>query len=469
MYARQLQFDSISAGYIDPADYQWHEYTGRTAMRFEHPNRKRNRKHDLVLTKGDVFGLREKRTGGWNLVKADLMHVVFKMTDDDMDLIFDRSKIARRVPKKQTGTPGRTRTKTGTVGTRFKKRGVSATREKTQINRADYQWRAVINDSPIEVRTPANKPKFELKKGQIVGLRFVNAAKGGFIVLENGIKSRVSTRSYDDISIGSYVLDKQPKGTIDIDSEELRKEKIRAEKAKKEELTKKRSVRIPKAKTKEGTGRKSKINRRPAGTKAEDRDVPVEDTVIEVGTPERKSSVIRRRRRFKPGTGDTKKIDQETRLEEAFKDTVKSDMDDLDDKAMPTRLRRKRGKIRPSQVAKETAVEDKKQKKAVKEEIKEVVKEANDFDPGDVVVFNKDKKQREYVVLEERPSEKSDNITEYLIYNLTDEPDYIQKFMQNKRGTKLSTLGKRVRNIKDMDEYEEYVDMFDVSTLSPYK
>ena len=464
-------FDSISAGFINPGDYNWYRYTGKTPMKFEHPDRKRNRKHNLVLAKGDLFGLREKRTGGWNLVREDMQHVIFKMHDYDMDLIFKRAKLTKDTPDKQTGKPGRSRTRGSGPTPRFKKRGVSATREKTQVNKADYQWRVVMDDK-IMIRTPANKPKFELKKNQKVGLRFVNSAKGGFLVLENGTRARISTKSYDEISDASYIMDPQPKGTIDIDSEELRKEKVRAAKDKKKLLEKPKSVRRPKKveEEPEEESRKVRITRRKPGSKIPrpSRIVEDEELSLDEEPKAQRKSTLRKRRRIQHGNrGNIKDIDQDVRLEDEYKETVKDDMvePELDIDETPKRTLRKR-RIRPSQVAEK---ENAKAKKAAKKDMKETVKEANDFDAGDVVVFTKDKKQREYLILEERPFGKSDNVTEYLIYNLTEEPDYIQKFMQSNRGTKLSNLGKVVRKIKDMSEYEEYPEMFDISTLSPYK
>lgn len=459
---RRKYFDSISAGFIDPKDYTWYEYTGTRALKFEHPDRKRNRRHDLVLVKNDVFGIREKRTGGWNLVKADMMHIVFKMFDYDMDIIDKRSRVTKKIPKKQSGTPGRSRTrKMGDIGTRFKKRGVSATREKTQINKSDYQWRTMI-DGGVELRSPMNKPKFKLAKGQVVGLRFVNAAKGGFVVTEKGIRTRVSMKSFDEVMMASSILERQPKGTIDIDTEELRKEKIRHEKTKKSATTQPKSKRTrkPKDETVEvGEVKRSSIPRR------KKRVSPRVKTEIEETTPKPKAKQSRiPRKRRRPST--IKEIEEDSNLEDAYKETVKEDMDSLDIGDITPR-RKKR--VRPGAASVKAEPKKKARTKQIKEDLEEAVQEANDFDRGDVVTFTKDKKQREYLVLDEQPSEKSDSIVEYTIYNLTEEPDYLQKFMQSTKGTKLSTLAKKVREIKDLREYDEYLDLFEVSRLSPYK
>lgn len=456
---KRKYFDSISAGFINPDDYTWYEYTGARSLKFEHPDRKRNRRHDLVLSKGDVFGLREKRTGGWNLVKSDMMHIVFKMFDYDLDLIDKRSRITKKIPKRQSGTPGRSRTRAkGNTETRFKKRGVSAIREKTQINKADYQWRKVI-DGGLELRSPANKPKFKLQRDQIVGLRFVNAAKGGLLVLESGIRTRISVKSFDEVMMASSVLDRQPKGTIDVDSEELRKEKLRQDKAKKAALTKPKSKRTRKLsdETIEVDVTKTTIKRKRRRVSP---GAPVDDTTETPTTP-KKSRVPRKRRR---NLTDIKDIEKDAELEDAFKETVKEVMDEieLEESKSP---RRKRSRVTPA--AKKAAT--KRKAKEVKKDLAEDIQKANDFDIGDVIVFTKDAKQREYLVLDEQPSEKSDSFVEYTIFNLTEEPDYLQKFLQNTKGTKLSTLAKKVRVIKDLSEYTDYIDLFDVSRMSPYK
>lgn len=470
-------FEALAAGYENPDDYEWMTYTSDKSLHFGKPDRRRNRKHDLNLVKGDVFGIRQTRVrDSWYLVRADSMHVIFKMKQADIDLIDKRSK-PTKAPGKLTGKVERKRKVSDQQ--RFKKRGVSALREKVQIDKSNYQWRKII-EGPVSLRSPKGKEKAaSFNTNEVIGLRFVNAAKGGFLVTERGVRMRVNAKTYDEVVDKSFILEPQPRGLIDVNAEELRKELARQRHGIKEELKPTKSVLKRGKKVEEKAPKPKKgsgIQRRTPGDLGdfeELEDRVIEDEELQI-TPAKPSPRLRKVKpvRQKPvrRTQKTyKTLEDEAEFERAYKDTVKDDMPELDDedtdaieKSVPTRYRNNPDQKR-QKAAKKIAI------KKTKAGIKQAVQEDNDFDVGDVLVFNKDPKQREYLVVAERLSEESDNIVEYLIYNLTEEPEYLQSFRHDVRKTKLSSTAKKVRVIKHMKKYENYPDEYDISKLSPYK
>jgi hypothetical protein len=224
-------FIALSAKKENLEAYSWSVYnsereysissTGSTPINFKHP--------EVTFKKGDIFGVRTTRVNTTYLLKADSVHIPYVLPVSmkrEYEVLMKRSMPyigppidyeeiehnftrTRRVAN-PTATPNR---QTADYFWRVKEPD-----EKSTIDKDNYQWRKINTGvSKIPVITKGQgRVKFHLLPGYIVGVRFFNNSRGGYILYG---KDRIQIRreNYDDIIQNSRVLphDEQQSGVID--------------------------------------------------------------------------------------------------------------------------------------------------------------------------------------------------------------------------------------------------------------
>lgn len=417
---------------VDPKKYTWYVYNGKTPLKFLRLDSKElHRKHDLVINPNDMFGIYQTLTHKtYKLVVPDAMHVEFSPDAKTVQRILKASKPAKTMP----GMHEVRRVSTRKQGSLYFKPRTRPTREKYQIDKSNYQWRRIDSiEEPIQLRDPNGKLRpVKLQTGQEFGLRFINKAKGkgGVIVFDKSFKTvRINTATYEALVHASQILTVQPKGIVELDSKDTNK------------ATPKKPQDLKQTRLKRVNVRKPTIQ-----------DFDEEDEIIEVG---QKSRGVRRKftEKTAPELHDLepdKDLDEEEEYKNQFRTKVRRRFE------LPSRM--------PKQ-------EPESKKKVEETDEEESWDESDDFAVGDILVFNKDKKEREYIVLDKKPDKKHIGFTVYTVYDLDNKPDFLQTFKLSAKdnSTKLSKLATLVRKAtrKELAKYNAKLSL-KTSTQSPY-
>lgn len=196
--------ESASAKDEQLSEFDWYEYNGRQKKTVTH------RSHVRDITPGMIYGLRPIRGGDYYLILPDMYHVDFRIAKREADSMIKRSKAKRGVPKIASLRTGRQRaqrapTKIDTGSDRFRPlKKITKEGKKNGIDLGNYQWRKLTE--PRFAYQKTQKIGFEMKRGQMFGCRFVNANKGGVIVLRDGTRFVLPTVNFDDLMEMSFVL-----------------------------------------------------------------------------------------------------------------------------------------------------------------------------------------------------------------------------------------------------------------------
>jgi hypothetical protein len=469
---------------VDPNKYEWYVYKGPVIKFFRDKN-PLHRKHDLILNPEDMFGIYQTKTHlTYKLVVPNALHIEYSPDKKTVMSILTKSKPTKTVPSAHKVVRTSTRKK-DTIWFKPKKKVVG---EKKQIDQRNYQWRKLTSEA-IDLKDHKGKTrKIKILHSHVFGLRFINKAKGGILVLDKVFKTfRVNTSMYEQLYNSSELLPVQPTHVID-------KDKL-----------------IKPVKPKD-------IKKNPKIKRVASRKQPeISDEQIEVGgKPERIRLGRGIKRRFGPDKAPElydididKDIEDEEQdkkqrkgvnrlpepedhpgLEEDF-ERIYGDLEELDDSDIDEEDEDDTDDIEGDEDEESTEEEDEDNEES--EEDEELAEEemegdledateneeepswdeSDDFAVGDILTFNKDKVEREYLILDKKIDPKSSDFTIYTIYDIDNEPDYLQTFRlaAKDNSTKLSKLAELVRKAgrKDLAKYLKLLNTLDVSTKSPYK
>lgn len=205
--------------------FDWYVFNGEKKITLKGYNQK----HDFVVEKGDIFGLRSTRQlGKYQAVHSRMTHVLFRNVEESkIDTIIDKSKAYRGKPIQHPElADGRKRAmKTAikpieiTLANRLSDQYFSPKNviERSSYDRQDYQWRSV--GKQIRVKTlKMGKARKPLEVNDLIGLRYVTAAKGGYIIMPNHERVNISTETYKDIIENSRIVPRgeQRQGVVNI-------------------------------------------------------------------------------------------------------------------------------------------------------------------------------------------------------------------------------------------------------------
>ena len=232
-------FNSLSASKkFDSKDYTWYKYNKSNPFVLD--SKKfgfvLNRYHPVVTIKhGEVFGLRKNVVGNYVLRLEDAVHIEYKIPKEHArfaDIVRGRSKLFTG-PLDLSGIEGsyvKHRRKIENVVTPdkqtatyyFKKRQIN---EKQFIDYDNYQWRKVRGKVDAQgirgyikiISKERKRFKYNLKPGDIFGMRFFDDSHGGYILNDKNQRVNVDTLLYTEIADNAIVLpeNEQKQGIID--------------------------------------------------------------------------------------------------------------------------------------------------------------------------------------------------------------------------------------------------------------
>lgn len=225
---------SLSAN-IDPEEFVWKRYNGSRKRKYKN----NHQKHELVLEKGDVYGVKQtrSRTPNFQILHSDKMHVLFRnFTLKDVESLDKVSKDYRgKTPSAEALEEGRVRRKrTSTkdvVAVKANKlkdshyKPARRVNEKLVVDKENYQWRTVKTSAkPFSVKSKKQgKVVATLSPGDTVGMRFVSPSKGGYIILPGGERRNIDMADYDRLVENARILPTRYQKTGLIDQAELKK------------------------------------------------------------------------------------------------------------------------------------------------------------------------------------------------------------------------------------------------------
>lgn len=236
-------FISESAKYDQLDDYTWYTYRGRSKVNVV------LRTHKRIISDGDIFGIRQTRTGGHYVILPQMYHVDFVVDRPTANRLINNSDPVKR-PKIQNLADANTgkiiRQAAADIAAanslnrqwdspRFKAARV-VNESSGKIDYANYQWRKITKDEGFKLKKADKSVHY--KRNMIVGMRFIKPATGGIIIDQDFNRFVLSTENYDTIINGSTVLPKTrwPDGGFSKEqSEAARQEEQLAQKQKRAE------------------------------------------------------------------------------------------------------------------------------------------------------------------------------------------------------------------------------------------
>lgn len=196
---------------IDPDDFAWLVFTRSTKMRLTGYNQR----HSLTLEKGDIFGVRRTRSNTYQLVKSDQLHVLYRNIPVSTHERILKHSIAYKgepitMQEVEEGFTRRRRVATREKAVANKRtddfyRAPGKIVEKFELDLADYQWRRVSKTVKVLTKKQG-RVKTILRPQDIVGVRYMTAAKGGYVVVDGNVRVHVSHENYSEIIHSAKIL-----------------------------------------------------------------------------------------------------------------------------------------------------------------------------------------------------------------------------------------------------------------------
>jgi hypothetical protein len=224
-------FIALSAKKENLDDYSWSVYNSEREYSISSPSGPPiNYKHpEVTFKKGDIFGTRTTRVNTIYVLKADSVHIPYVLPSSmrrEYDILMKRSMPYIGPPIEYDEIEARySRTRRVVNPTAAPNRQtadyfwrVKEPDEKSTLDKDNYQWRKIntgVSKIPV-VTKRQGRVKFHLHPGYIVGVRFFNNSRGGYILYEKD-RVQVTRENYDDVIQNSRVLphDEQQSGVID--------------------------------------------------------------------------------------------------------------------------------------------------------------------------------------------------------------------------------------------------------------
>lgn len=220
---------------IEIDDFVWYVYKRETSYKSQ--PQQYNPKHTLVLNKGDVYGVLITRKKVFQLIKADAQHVLYRNIAPSVKAKLEKESIPfRGVVEKQGVDAGFQRARRVSTTQNESKKHIRTSPffvpegrvdESEEYDYEDYQWRKITHNVKLESKKQG-VVKTILKPGELVGLRFENPSKGGYIIYDSDKRVHISTEQYVIVAEDSKVLplSQQLTGKVDVPKHRVAKEKV---------------------------------------------------------------------------------------------------------------------------------------------------------------------------------------------------------------------------------------------------
>ena len=213
----------------DLATLTWYTFEGDRSVTLG-SGKEYNQKHPLTVRPGELVGMKQATrgsgAGNYQVVLGHALHVLFRSVPEAQinKLIKKLVKYKGKTPEHNQLLDGQKRVKKVTISDKvssdkqtddlFKPTGTI--RENTMYDRANYQWRKIIHPGAKVKSLKQGRSKYTTQEGDIIGLRYMTKARGGFVILPNEQRVNISHETYMELVSGARILptSKQQKGLV---------------------------------------------------------------------------------------------------------------------------------------------------------------------------------------------------------------------------------------------------------------
>lgn len=213
----------------DLASMQWFKFNGPKAIKLG-TDKQFNQKHPLLVRPEELVGLKKATrgpgAGNYQVVLGHAVHVVFRNVPQKMiDKIVDHLKPYKgKLPEHGSLEEGKKRTSKVRIRDKIESNKLTddlykptgPIREHSTYNRENYQWRKIVHAGTPIKSMKQGRTKYTLQEGDVIGVRYLTKARGGFVILPNMQRVNISHDAYMQI-VGTARIQpssKQQKGVV---------------------------------------------------------------------------------------------------------------------------------------------------------------------------------------------------------------------------------------------------------------
>lgn len=210
-------------------DLQWFKFNGPKAIKLG-VDKQFNQKHPLMVRPDELVGLRKATrgpgAGNYQVRLGHAVHVLFRNVPQKMiDKIVDYLKPYKgKLPERGSLEEGKKRNTKVTIREKSESnkliddlyKPTGTIREHSTYNRENYQWRKVVHGGTRIKTKKQGKTVATLQPDDVVGVRYMTKARGGFVILPNMQRVNIDHDTYMQI-VGSARIQptsKQQKGIV---------------------------------------------------------------------------------------------------------------------------------------------------------------------------------------------------------------------------------------------------------------
>lgn len=205
----------------------WFVYEGDKVVRIgttgEH-----NQKHALVIRPKDTVGLKKATrgsgAGNYQVVLGSAVHVLFRNVPAAKIDKLEFTKFRGKNPEHAVLPEGRKRTSRVRIQEKQPRDKQSddyykpdaAVRETSTYDKENYQWRKVVHAGTAIKSLKQGRSKYTLQEGDVIGVRYMTKARGGFVILPNDLRVNISHDTYEAIVGTTRILpsSRQQRGLV---------------------------------------------------------------------------------------------------------------------------------------------------------------------------------------------------------------------------------------------------------------
>ncbi|MNQ66661.1 hypothetical protein D3C85_811560 [compost metagenome] len=191
-----------------------------------------HQKHTLNLVPDELVALamptRGPSVGKYRVVLGSRLHVLFRSVPAKMiDNLLEKGLLVRykgKIPEHDVLPEGRKRVAKVRIRERAESdkltddlyKPTGPVRETTQYNRDNYQWRKVVHEGTKIQTMKQGRTKYTLQKDDVIGVRYMTKARGGFIILPDMQRVNIHHDTYQLLLGTTRILpsSKQQKGLV---------------------------------------------------------------------------------------------------------------------------------------------------------------------------------------------------------------------------------------------------------------
>lgn len=208
----------------------WFTFVGARAVTLGSANQF-NQRHTLQIKPQNIIGFKKVArgpgAGNYQVVLGHAPHVLFRNVPFNMiEKLQDRlEKYKGKNPTHPELDAGRKRAPRVVIEERIKSdkqkddfyKPNGTINERTSYDRENYQWRKVISNKPIKIVTlKQGRSRSSIAEGDVIGLRYMTKARGGFIILPTGARVNISHDNFEEIVNSTRILpaSRQQRGIV---------------------------------------------------------------------------------------------------------------------------------------------------------------------------------------------------------------------------------------------------------------